>query len=236
MIREGNGIFPIRQWGISQVTAGHGMGKIPFMSKDWKTNVLSALQAEGLNMKEASLKARKSETFVRDMLKRRTSPSIDAFIALASVLNRTVGQLIGDEEVERSRPVEIVGIAGAGPDGAVVFSNERGNLGEAPVPHDATEDTVAIEVRGDSMRGIAENGWLVYFDEQRTPPTEDLIGEICVVGLSDGRVLIKKLLRGRKKKHFDLESAAAPLIQDARVEWAARVTSILPRRRRGGAG
>ena len=91
-------------------------------------------------------------------------------------------------------------------------------------------ESVAVEVRGDSMRGIAEDGWLVYYDNRRDPPTDDLIGEICVVGLTNGEVLIKKLIRGRKKNHFDLESAAAPTMHDVKVEWAAPVISIVPRR------
>lgn len=123
--------------------------------------------------------------------------------------------------------VPIIGIAGADPEGAVRF--EEAPLGEAPGIPNGTPTTVALEVRGHSMRGIAENNWLVYYDDRRDPPTEDLLGRLCVVGLADGRVLVKTLLHGRKKKHFDLESYAAPTLRDARVEWAAVVTAIVPR-------
>lgn len=127
--------------------------------------------------------------------------------------------------------VPIVGLAGANPDGSINYGDGQGELGDAPMPPGGSEKTVAVEVRGDSMRGIADDGWLVYYDDVRDPPTDDLSGEVCVVGLADGRVLVKKMVRGRKKKHFDLESTGGqPTIYDAKVEWAAAVIAIVPRR------
>lgn len=126
--------------------------------------------------------------------------------------------------------VPIVGKAGAGPEGTVIFSEAQGEQGEAPMPPGGTDDTVALEVNGDSMRGIAEDGWLVYYENRRNPPTEDLLGELCIVGLADGRVMVKYLIRGRGRNLYDLESVTAPTLRDTRVEWAALVTAIIPRR------
>lgn len=142
---------------------------------------------------------------------------------------KTAGFLLTGES-DRPGTVPVVGFAGASPDGAIAYGEGDGNFGEVALPYGAGPDTVAIEVRGDSMRGIAEDGWLVFYEERREPPTDDLIGDYCVIGLPDGRVLIKKLARGRKRRHFDLESAAAATIYDAKVAWAAPVTAIVPRR------
>lgn len=126
--------------------------------------------------------------------------------------------------------VPIVGIAGANHDGTVLYSEGQAGPDEAPMVPGGSENTVAVEVRGDSMRGIAEDGWLIYYNDRRDPPTEDLVGEVCIVGLADGRVLVKKLVAGRKKHHFDLESTGGqPTIYDARVQWAAAVIAIVPR-------
>jgi phage repressor protein C with HTH and peptisase S24 domain len=127
--------------------------------------------------------------------------------------------------------VPIVGIAGAAPMGAIRYE-DPGRLGDAPMPPGGSERTVAVEVRGDSARGIAEDGWLVYYDDRRDPPTEDLYGEVCVIGLADeDHAVLKKLMRGRKKNHFDLESvSSAPTMYDQRVAWAAPVIAIVPRR------
>lgn len=147
----------------------------------------------------------------------------------AKAFRKTAGWLItGDSD--RPGYVPIVGYAGASPDGSILFGDGDSHFGEVALPYGAGPNSVAVEVRGDSMRGIAEDGWLVFYEERREPPTDDLIGEYCIVGLPDGRVLIKKLARGRKKKHFDLESAAGATIYDAKVEWAAPVSAIVPRR------
>jgi hypothetical protein len=134
------------------------------------------------------------------------------------------------------RGVPIVGLAGAGPQGTVAFAESDGELGDAPSAPNATHRTVAVEVRGDSMHGTAEDGWLIYYDDRRDPPDESLLAQLCVVALADGRVLVKWLHAGRGPGLFHLESANAPTMRDVAVEWAARVTAIIPRPppRRGG--
>ena len=132
---------------------------------------------------------------------------------------------------DRALPgVPIVGIAGASADGAISYEFESGELGEAPMPPGGNARTVSVEVRGDSLRGVAEDGWLVYYDDRREPLTDDLLGELCVVGLEDGRTLVKPPYRGRAPGLFDLESTNAPTVRDIGVQWAALVTAIVPRR------
>jgi hypothetical protein len=124
------------------------------------------------------------------------------------------------------RTISIVGYVGAG--GQVAYGEGQGPFGEAPMPpKDATARTVAVVIRGDSMAPLAD-GWTVYYDDRRDPPTEDLFGKLCVVGLQDGRVLIKTLVQGRKPGHFDLYSNNAPPLLDQAVDWAARVSWIAP--------
>lgn len=95
-------------------------------------------------------------------------------------------------------------------------------------PKNGTETTVAVVVRGDSMAGQLEDGWIVYYDDRRAGPSEDLLGRLCVVGLNDGRVLIKKLLPGRQTGKYDLYSTNAAPMLDQQIDWAARVTWIAP--------
>jgi transcriptional regulator with XRE-family HTH domain len=126
--------------------------------------------------------------------------------------------------------VPIIGIAGAGPSGEIVFASEGENLGLAPVPPGWNDETVALEVRGNSMRGIAFDGWYVYYDGRHDEITDDMIGEPCVVGLVDGRVLVKVPYHGRIDGRFDLESAnpAFDTMRNQIVRWAALVTAIIP--------
>jgi transcriptional regulator with XRE-family HTH domain len=122
--------------------------------------------------------------------------------------------------------VPIVGYAGAG--GAVVYSEGQGPFGEAVMPPGGSKATVAVVIRGDSMTPQLDDGWIVYYDDRHAPPTSALFGKLCVVGLSDGRILVRKLYPGRKPDHFDLLPTNGAIMQDQAVEWAARISFIAP--------
>lgn len=124
--------------------------------------------------------------------------------------------------------VPIVGYVGAG--GSISFEDNHGPYGEADMPpKGGSSSLVAVIVKGDSMSGTLEDGWTVYYDNRRDPPDETLHGKLCIVGLSDGRTLIKKLYPGRKRQHYDLHSVNAPVLLDQPVDWAARITWIAPK-------
>lgn len=133
----------------------------------------------------------------------------------------------GEVVTDRRGTVPVAGYVGAGAE-THFYSETQGPLDEAPAPDDETPQTVAVEVRGESL-GPFFSGWLVYFDDVRSPVTDDLIGRLCVVGLVDDRVLIKKLLRGRGPRTFELHGQFGEPIFDAEVFWAAPVKSVMPR-------
>ena len=96
-------------------------------------------------------------------------------------------------------------------------------------PIGSTKDTVAVEVRGDSLGSIFDR-WLVFYDEVRNPPTKSMMGKLCVVGLADGRILVKLIRPGQLgEPHFSLFSNTEEPIYDAVVEWAALVKQMTPR-------
>lgn len=124
--------------------------------------------------------------------------------------------------------VPIVGYVGAG--GDISFESGQGPFGEADMPpKDGSPSLVAVRVQGDSMSGTLEDGWIVYYDNRRDPPDETLHAKLCIVGVADGRVLIKKLYPGRKRGHYDLHSVSAPVLLDQPVIWAAKITWIAPK-------
>lgn len=124
------------------------------------------------------------------------------------------------------RSIPIVGHVGAG--GEVLFAEGQGPFGEAQMPHgDVSDRLVAVVVRGDSMSPQLEDGWLVYYEDRHEPPTLDLINKLCVCGLTDGRVLVKKLMTNRAGGFILYSHNAAP-IADEMIEWAAPVTWIAP--------
>lgn len=124
--------------------------------------------------------------------------------------------------------VPIVGYVGAGGYAEYV---QGADLGLAPRPPDFGANGVALKVRGDSMPGVAEDNWLIYYDERFEAPSEDMIGQLCVVQVVDGPVLIKRLYHGGQPGTFDLVSTSNSYepIRNARVEWVAKVDWIKPR-------
>jgi len=124
--------------------------------------------------------------------------------------------------------VPIVGMVGANPDGVVLFAMGQEPTDLAPIPPGGTEKAAALRVSGHSMRGVADDGALIYFEDQRTPPTPDMLGHVIVVETDTDEVLVKRLLRGSRPGLYDLESVAGPTRHDARLRWAAHITAIIP--------
>jgi hypothetical protein len=145
--------------------------------------------------------------------------------------------LFGDPEAERSgisrfaipqTTAPLVGYVGAGSEARFYAVKKGSFLDEVPAPQDSTSETVALEIRGDSL-GLIFDRWLVFYDDLRRPVTADLIGKVCVVGLPDDRVLIKKIRAGSKEGFYRLFSEREPDIKNVSIDWAAKVKSIVPR-------
>ncbi|WP_304187048.1 S24/S26 family peptidase [Phenylobacterium aquaticum] len=124
--------------------------------------------------------------------------------------------------------VRIIGKVGANPEGLVLFATGQEGFDLTPIPPGGTESAVALQVAGHSMRGVADDGALIYFEDQKTSPSSDMLGHVVVVETDTDEVLVKRLLRGSEPGRFDLESIAGPTRHDARLRWAAHITAIIP--------
>jgi hypothetical protein len=181
--------------------------------------ILDGLARPGKNRIGLARALGRQPSMVTDLLSGRRALRADEIPKIAQYLDVVAPSPMG--------LARIVGSAGQDADGAIRFENN--NEGEAPMPPGGSKDTVAVKVVGSSMRGIAQEGWLLYFDNLREPPSDEMLGELCVVGLKDGRTLVKYMHRGRGTGLYDLESATAPTLRDVAVDWAALVTAIIPR-------
>lgn len=124
--------------------------------------------------------------------------------------------------------VPVIGQVGANPDGTVLYAHGQDPAELAPIPPGGTDQARALKVVGHSMRGLADDGALIYFEDQRTAPTPDMLGQVVVVEIDTDEVLVKRLLRGSRGGLYDLESVAGPMRHDARLRWAAHITAIIP--------
>jgi hypothetical protein len=120
--------------------------------------------------------------------------------------------------------LSVVGSVGAG--AAVHFYDvPLSYLDEITPPTGIDENTAAVESRDDSL-GPFLNRWYVFYDDVRGPVTPDHVGQLCVVGLSDGRILIKQVQRGSAEGVYTLYSATDKPMVDVPIEWAAHVNLI----------
>jgi hypothetical protein len=125
--------------------------------------------------------------------------------------------------------VAVVGYVGAGAEVLPFDDYAKGagfELVEAPMRQGG--DCVAVRVRGDSMYPI-KDGWLVFYSKNADGVDESCLNKLCVVKVSEGPTLVKEVLRGSKKGHFNLVSWNAPLREDVRLDWASPVIDIRPR-------
>lgn len=158
----------------------------------------------------------------------KRDPSLAHLSAIADHFGLTVGDLVEPETDhdpdEDTLPV--VGYVGAG---AVYVPFEQSDeLDRISRPDWANENTVVAEIRGDSLGSLFDR-WLVFFDQVNAAPTSEMVGKLCVVGLADRRVMVKKLTRGEVKGLFTLLSNYEPPIYDVAVEWCAIVRHMAPR-------
>ncbi|MHC2108904.1 S24 family peptidase [Methylobacterium sp. CM6246] len=132
-------------------------------------------------------------------------------------------------EAPKDDTVPIVGDVGAG--ARIIFNGEpQGGYDRAPRPPGSSPDTVAARVRGDSMPGLAEDDWLIYYDDRVRGLPDDWIGQLCVVWVSEDEVYVKKVFRGRDGGPYLLVSTGGlPPIEVDVIEWSAKVAWIKPR-------
>jgi phage repressor protein C with HTH and peptisase S24 domain len=107
--------------------------------------------------------------------------------------------------------------------GEQVITFDEGSDGDPiELPPGAPPDLVPVIVRGNSMYPRYFEGEKLFYQPQPHDPDE-LIGRECVVKLADGRIMVKILRRGSRKRLYNLDSWNAPTIEDQKVEWATPV-------------
>lgn len=121
----------------------------------------------------------------------------------------------------------VVGQVGAGFEAHFYEGSDELDIVETPPG--ASDKTVAVIVRGDSMRGTADDRSTLYYEDEPQPINDNMIGRLCVLWLSDGRVLVKRPRSGSAPGLFHLESTNADTMFDVPVDGGSVVDWIKPR-------
>lgn len=196
-----------------------------------KDRLASAMQAADLNQPKlaeaASRHGRKvSQQVVQHLLSGRNQTS-GYLPELAAALGVSLDWLAGGKGRGPSakRQALLVGKVGAG---AEITRFDEGVVLASLDPPPGVDNCNAAEVEGDSMYPQMEAGWIVFYGPEHNGIPEECVGKICVVQVKDGPTLLKRLRRGSRKGLWRLESWNAPVRDDIKLEWAARVIDIRP--------
>lgn len=203
-----------------------------------RARINERLAATGKKPVPVSEAVNRGRDYLRDFLKgKKDSIAMDVLSALAAELQCPVAYLIDPAMTLGTAPraaqgqevlVPIRGYVGASPDGRIRFSTGDPTNDFALMPVGASAKSIAVYVDGHSMRGVADHGSLIFYEETRTPPTPDMLGHVVVVETVKGDVLVKRLLKGSHKGVYDLESTGAERLEDQKLRWAAHIVSIVP--------
>jgi transcriptional regulator with XRE-family HTH domain len=138
-------------------------------------------------------------------------------------ISKHIPNTIPEDLVFGALTVNIVGYVAAG-----IAHFEPAYLGLARRPRGAGNDTVAVEIRGDSLPGL--DGYIAYYDDRREMPTQIASNRYYVIGLETGEIMVKRLTRRAHHaiNQFDLHGAYGDPIPDRFVSWAAMVIDFVP--------
>ena len=209
----------------------------------------------GLSANAASLKAKLSAGAIYNLQRGASGriatkgANMTTLGALAPVLKTTVGWLASgegpedpeeaDDHIDSSKilsespgaaekkQARVVGYVGAG-SRAHYYAIAQEDFETVEAPTGSSDQTVAVEIRGKSFGPLLDS-WLVFYDDVRSPIGPDLYGQICVVGLADDRILLKKIKRESDGSFTLLSNSNEKPIHNAEIEWAAKVTDMKPR-------
>jgi hypothetical protein len=159
-------------------------------------------------------------------------PAYDRIVSVAetmALINDVRSEDVAAQLATRpeKRKAQVKGYVGAG-SVAHFYALSDEDFEEVDAPLDATDQTIAVEIRGKSF-GPLMDSWLVFYDDVRAPVTADLLNEICVVGLADDRILIKQIKSDGNGGYNLISNSGEDVIYDAEIEWAAKVTNMRPR-------
>lgn len=179
-------------------------------------------QAKGLTIEQLAEMVDKSPSYV-SMFERGANgkkPSSELLQQIAAALDVSPGALFSED-----RPVAVAGRVGAGHQVELVDSYAKGDgLYHVAAPEDLpASGIVAVEVSGESMSPMFEDGDILFFSRHFIGIDEAVLGSVGILATEDGLAMVKQIKPGREPGTFDLHSVnpTVPPIYGARLSWAA---------------
>lgn len=192
----------------------------------WHDRLNEAWSAKGWSKAELARQSGVSyDNIIKYLAGMVEKPRGDILSKLSSALGKDELWLERGIDIEApTRRVRLVGYIGAG---QAVYPIDDGADDEVDAPADSPASTVAAQIRGDSMLPTFHEGWIIYWSRHK-PPME-MVNQLAVVQLSDGRIMVKTIRLGSQPGLFRLTSFNAADIADVPLDWAAPIDWVKPR-------
>lgn len=190
-----------------------------------------AMQAQGFNDRSLALKAGVYQDAIRDLRRGKTQMlRADRLQAIYAVLGLTDAQI---------PMIPVIGVVG---EGNRIYLLQEMSLassfaepGEPPVycdlvrlPEDGHRDVMALRVAGDSMEPFLPSGSIVYYSRSSEDNFDACLNRLCVIGLKDQRIWLKKLKKGSVFGRYTLSGYNSRDMDDMEIAWCAPVLFIKP--------
>lgn len=191
----------------------------------WAARLQATFNKKGWTKAELARRANVSYDNVNKYLAGKVDkPRGQTLSALAHALG--VDELWLEKGIDQDNPIRMVHLKGYIGAGGHIEALETGPE-EIEAPADSHPDTVAAQIRGDSQLPVLQDGWIIYWSVAK--PALEMLNQLAVVQLSDGRIMVKTLRNGSRAGLFTLTSFNAADIVDVPVDWAAKIDWIKPR-------
>jgi phage repressor protein C with HTH and peptisase S24 domain len=132
----------------------------------------------------------------------------------------------GEQAVAQTRRAVTV-IGHVGTDGQVSLDDSKsGGAPTIDAPASEALSAVAIVVRGDSLYPVYQDGDVIFYGLEASNDEAAFLGRECVVKISKGPTLLKRVMRGSERGSYLLLSHNGSPVDNARLDWAAPVRWI----------
>jgi hypothetical protein len=76
--------------------------------------------------------------------------------------------------------------------------------------------------------GAIEDGWLLCYEDNETPPSDAIDNKLCIVKTPEGRILTRKVRKAWMAGRWDLGTVNGEQRLNQLLVWAEPVTMIIP--------
>lgn len=187
------------------------------MFQEWLRTAL-----ESANMGQAQLSRLLTERLGRSVDRAAVNKIISGLRKVSADELLAIEEILGVSfQKDAPRRIPLKRYVGAGGEVCPALDDGNGDDDYIDAPPGLTGEVVAAVIRGESMFPRYDDGNIIMWSRQLPP--QELLHREAVVGLADGRILVKIINRGSANGLWTLNSFNAPPIVDQVIEWAAPI-------------